>query len=153
MRRADKEIQTIAAIEDMIARACICHVGFSDGQNPYVLPLCFGYERKTFFFHSAAEGRKIDVLRHNPRVCINVVSDYDILPNPKACSFSARYESVIGFGEARFLADMAEKRQAFDRIMRRYADASLSFDYSEEALQRTVIFSVFCETLTAKVSG
>lgn len=153
MRRADKEIQSTAAIEDMIARACICHVGFSDGENPYVLPLSFGYERKTFYFHSAAEGRKIDILRHNPRVCISVVPDYDILPNPKACSWSARYESVIGFGEARFIADTAEKRQAFDRIMQRYAGASLSFDYPEEALRRTVIFSVFCETFTAKVSG
>lgn len=153
MRRTDKEIQAIAAIEDMIARACICHVGFSDGENPYALPLCFGYEHKTFFFHSAAEGRKIDILRHNPRVCISVVSDYDILPNPKVCSWSARYESIIGFGEVRFIADMDEKRHAFDRIMRRYADASLSFDYPEEKLQRTLLFSVFCETLTAKISG
>jgi len=154
MRRNDKEIQNLAAIEDIIGRSCICHLALNDEGTPYVLPMCFAYHDGTFSFHSASDGRKIAVLRNHPDVCISVVAGYDILRHPKGCSWSMRYESVVGFGRVRFIEDPAEKRLTLDRILLRYAGGhSFSTDYSEEILQRTLVFDVCCDLLTAKVSG
>lgn len=154
MRRNDKEIRNLAAIEDIIDRSCICHLAVNDNGIPYVLPMCFAYHDRTFSFHSASEGRKIAALRDHPDVCISLVAGYDILRHPKACSWSMRYESVVGFGRVRFIEDPAEKRLTLDRILLRYADGRFfSTDYPEEMLQRTSVFDVSCHTWTAKVSG
>lgn len=154
MRRHDKEIQSVEAIEDIIGRCCICHIALNDNGIPYVLPMCFAYRDGTFSFHSASEGRKIAALRKHPDVCISAVAGYDVLRHGNGCSWSMRYESVVGFGRVRFIEEAAEKRMTLDRILRRYADgACFSTDYPEEILRRTVVFDVRCDTLTAKVSG
>ncbi len=154
MRRHDKEIPNIEAIEDIIDRSCICHLALNDNGTPYVLPMCFAYHDRTFLFHSASDGRKIAALRSHPDICINVVAGYDVLRHTKSCSWSMRYESVVGFGRVRFIEDLAEKRITLERILRRYAGSdSFSTDYPQEILLRTVVFDVYCDILTAKVSG
>ena len=76
MRRKDKEISDRSAIEDIIKRSTVCRLAMSDNNSPYVIPINFGYENSTVYFHSAREGRKIDILKKNPNVCIEF--DIDI---------------------------------------------------------------------------
>jgi len=63
MRRREKQITDRSQIEAIIARSQVCRLALSDGGQPYIVPLCFGYRRSRLYFHSAAAGRKIDILR------------------------------------------------------------------------------------------
>ena len=59
-----------AEIEKVIHDSDVCYVGMVDGNEPYVIPMNFGYKDNVIYFHSAPKGRKIDLLEKNNRVCV-----------------------------------------------------------------------------------
>ena len=67
MRRKEKEIVEKSEIEAVISKASVCRLGMAEEGMPYVVPLCFGYENNTLYFHSAKEGKKVDILKKNNR--------------------------------------------------------------------------------------
>ncbi len=58
MRRDDREITDLLEIESILYHAIVCRIGLTDGNEPYVVPVSFGYEEGTIYFHSAPEGKK-----------------------------------------------------------------------------------------------
>jgi nitroimidazol reductase NimA-like FMN-containing flavoprotein (pyridoxamine 5'-phosphate oxidase superfamily) len=68
MRRSEREIKDRAVIDAIIRQCLVCRLGLSDGEEPYIVPLCFGYDGEALYVHSASDGRKIDILRKNSRV-------------------------------------------------------------------------------------
>jgi len=149
MRRKDREITDLGEIESIIQRAEVCRLAFCDMGKPYVVPLCFGYRRGEFYFHSASEGRKLDMLRNNRRVCFEMDIDQELIRSIDRCSM--RYRSVIGSGSARIVEERDERAEALDLIMHHYRQEP--FIYSEETLERTVIIKVEIEELTGKACG
>ena len=150
MRRKDKEVTDKKAIEDIILRSTVCRLGMCDRHYPYIVPLCFGFKDNTLYFHSAPKGKKIDILKKNPNVCFEFDIFTQVIKSAKACKWGMTYRSVIGYGKASFVTDENLKRQAFDIIMKQYADGS--FLYEETSLTSTVIIKVNIESMTGKNS-
>src|SRR5450830_985335 len=117
MRKANREIIDKSAIRAIMEEALVCRIGLCDDATPYVVPMNFGLGENCLFLHCAAEGRKLDILRRNDRVCFEMDFLREIRQGPVSCGWGARYESVIGFGRAILVEDPAEKRFAMDRIM------------------------------------
>ena len=65
LRRADREITDRAALDALLVRADIGHLGLVDAGRPYVVPLNYAYEDGRIYFHSAPEGRKIAAMQAN----------------------------------------------------------------------------------------
>ena len=149
MRRKDREISDLGEMESIIHRADVCRLAFCDGGIPYVVPLCFGYRRGAIYFHSAIEGRKLDMLRRNNLVCFEMDIDQELIRSLDRCSM--RYRSVIGQGSAAIVKKRDERAEALDLIMRHYRQEP--FLYSEKTLQSTVIIRVDIEKLTGKACG
>ena len=105
MRRAEREIRDPGELEDVIRRAEVCRLGMVDGGEPYIVPMNFGYRDGHLYFHCAREGRKLDVLRANPRVCFELEAGVRTVRGETACKWSTAYESVIGWGTATVLMD------------------------------------------------
>ena len=105
MRRKEKEITNRAVIDAIIRQARVCRLALSEDNQPYIVPLCFGYENDALYFHSAPEGRKLDILKKNNKVCFEFDNVGEILTAEKACCWSMQYRSVIGFGQAQFIDD------------------------------------------------
>ena len=116
---------------------------------PYIVPLGFGYEDKNLFFHSGKEGKKLDILRKNNRVCFEIDVDVELLRHDEPCQWEMRYKSVIGLGRAHFVHNPEEKRRALDAILRQYTDDS--FAYPEERIASTLIIKVEIEDMTGKI--
>ena len=151
MRKKEKEIREKAAIEDVIFRAQVCHLGLCDNQTPYVVPVCFGYEDGSLYFHCALEGRKIDFIRKNPLVCFQVEADVVLVRHEKACKWGVQYRSVIGTGRAWLVTDFEEKRQALGLIMHHYSgDAT---EMPKEAIDRAAIVRIDIEEMAGKQNG
>ncbi len=104
MRRIDREIDGIEAIESIIRQAAVCHLGLCDEGSPYVVPLCFGYEDGHLYFHSAQEGRKLEILRKNDRVCFEMDIDQVLVRSEEPFRCSMKYRCVIGSGRALMMA-------------------------------------------------
>jgi nitroimidazol reductase NimA-like FMN-containing flavoprotein (pyridoxamine 5'-phosphate oxidase superfamily) len=85
-------------MESIISQANVCRLAFCDGVVPYVVPLCFGYCQGAIYFHAAKEGRKLEILSKNSKVCFEIDIDQELILSQDHCSM--RYRSVIGFGTA-----------------------------------------------------
>jgi nitroimidazol reductase NimA-like FMN-containing flavoprotein (pyridoxamine 5'-phosphate oxidase superfamily) len=150
LRRKEKEITDKVEIDAIVRSSRVCRLGLSDEGIAYVVPLCFGYKDNTLFFHSATEGRKIEILKRNNRVCFEFDGDARITSGKTACAWGAQYHSVIGYGTASFIEDPEKKRQALDIIMAQYADGD--FEYSVKALAKTLIIKIDISHMTGKKS-
>lgn len=150
MRRHEREIREETEIHEILEKALVCRLGLYDGRYPYVVPLNYGYRDGRLYFHSAREGRKIDILKNNDRVCIEVDIDSRIVRDDAPCRWAAKYRSVIGFGRARIVDDEAEKKAALDVIMAHYGGQG--GEYDEKSLQRTCVIEVVIENTTGKQS-
>jgi nitroimidazol reductase NimA-like FMN-containing flavoprotein (pyridoxamine 5'-phosphate oxidase superfamily) len=151
MRRKDKEITDREVIDTIITESKVCRLALSEDDRPYIVPLSFGYDGAALYFHGALEGKKIDILRKNSNVCFEFDSDGEPIQLDQGCNWSVRYKSVIGYGKARLLEDADSKHRALDIIMRHYS--AESFEYPEEAVNKTAIIRVDIETVTGKMSG
>jgi nitroimidazol reductase NimA-like FMN-containing flavoprotein (pyridoxamine 5'-phosphate oxidase superfamily) len=150
MRRGEKEIRDRAEIDSIIRRSQVCRLGLSDNGQPYVVPLCFGYDGKALYFHCAKEGRKLDILRRNDKVCFEFDVVAGLVEAKQGCDWGIGYQSVIGFGAAQVIEDVAQKRTALTHLMARYSRQS--FVFPPETLTRTVVVKIEIDSLTGKQS-
>lgn len=151
MRRINQEIEERHVIDSIIEQAQVCRLAMSDGDQPYVVPMCFGYDGTNLYFHSAGEGKKIEVLKKNPKVCFEIEGDCELETADKACNFGMKYQSVIGFGTASFVDDIGSKRKALDVIMKKYSSGS--FDYPEKAVEKVTVIKIDIDEITGKRSS
>jgi len=151
MRLKDREISDVPAIKAIIKKAEICRLGVINENTPYVIPLCFGYHDNTLFFHSALKGLKIDCIRKTPKVCFEFDINTEIKESENGCDWGMIYQSVIGFGRAKFIEDPNEKRNALGIIMAHYSNEQ--FDFPEHKVKATAVIKVEIESMTGKQAG
>lgn len=150
MRRWDKEICDPDELTALLSGASVCRLGLWDGTWPYVVPLNFGYDDGTVYLHSAPEGRKLEILRQNDRVCIEVEAGVEVVVADVPCGSTTRYRSVIGFGRAEFLTDRTEKRRALEVIVRQCGGEPSALP--DAAVDAVVVVRVALTELTGKRS-
>ena len=151
MKRQDKEIQNRQLIDEIISQALVCRLGLCRDNQPYVVPLNFGYDGQRLYFHSAQKGMKIDYLRANKRVCFELEHEVSIIPHPDSpCQWGTSFYSVIGFGTAQELTGKEEKTRALEQIMAHYS--SETWQFGERALEQVRVWAVEIEQITGKCS-
>lgn len=151
MRRKDREITDLATIESIIAESKFCRMALCDKGKPYIVPMCYGYKDRTVYVHSAREGHKLEVMKKNSAVCIEFETVPEVVKNDIACKWKLRYKSVIAQGKAVALDGIEEKRRALAIIMGNYAPGL--FEFSEEGLNKIVVFKIALEFMTCKISS
>jgi len=151
MRRDEREIIDISAMEAIIHASIVCRLALSDKDQPYIVPLCFGYKDKTLYFHCAPEGRKIDIIKKNHNVCFEFDVNTEVVKAEKACNWGMKYQSVIGFGKAVIVESLDEKRKAIDIIMSQYVDRV--FQFPDPVIKGAAVIKVEIEKMTGKQSG
>jgi hypothetical protein len=87
MRRRDKEIKDPKILESILRKAAVCRLGLSEKNTPYIVPLNFGYRANCLYFHPAGEGRKINILKKNNRVCFEAELEVELIQAEKACDW------------------------------------------------------------------
>ena len=149
MRRADREVADFNEILDILRRADTLRLGVNGGDYPYVVPLSFGFEAVdgaiVLYFHGAGAGRKHELLRRDPRVCVeaDILHKYEETPG----SYTARYESFIGVGAARRVTGELAAH-GMDLLMEHCGFAGR--EYSRAELEQTAIYRIVLDSFTAK---
>ena len=149
MRRSQREITNRTEIDAIIRHSQVCRLGLTDGDEPYVVPLSFGYDGEALYFHCAREGRKLNILRRNNRVCFEFDIVEGIIKNTQACGWGVRYRSVIGVGTAQLIEAPEDKLRSLDFIMRQYSEDA-TFTFPDDAVSRTTIIKVIIESVSGK---
>ena len=153
MRRKDREVTDIGEIENIIEKAKVVHVGMIDGNVPYVVPMQYGYVfnegKLTLYLHSAKEGRKIDIIKKNSRVFVELETDVAPISGGKIpCKYSSAYSSVMGEGTAEIVSDINEKIFGLECIMK--TQTGRDFTVSEEMTSAVCVIKISAPHLTAK---
>jgi len=152
MRRIDKEITDINEINSIIDNCLFCRIAFSDANQPYLIPTCFGFEPNFLYFHSANEGFKLDMLRKNPNVCFQMDCDTDLVKSKLACDWGVKYKSIIGSGIAEIINEENRKKEILTIIIKKYSDDT-QINFNEAALLKTVVVQISIKSITGKISG
>lgn len=141
-----------AEIRSIIECCEALHLGLSDGNMPYVVPLNFGFEETrtgyVFYFHGAMEGKKLDLIRKNPRGFICLDTNHELITGESAEHYSYRYASVMAEATAEILEDREEKRHGLACIFAHYSHEP--FSVSEKLLDATAVVRLTAGELTAK---
>jgi uncharacterized protein len=151
MRRKEKEVLSREVMEKLLETAQIIRIGLSDGGEPYIVPMLFGYRAGSIFLHSAKEGRKIDIIRKGGMVCFEVEEAGEVTEKETACKWTLDYVSVVGWGEAHIIDDPDEKRKGLEAIMLHYGGKP-PFEYSEPSLSKIVVIRIDVSSMTCKRS-
>ena len=152
MTRREREITDIDEIRGILDRAKIVHVGMVDGNRPYVVPMNYGYTlndgKLTFYLHGAMRGRKLDVIRANPNVFVEL--DTDIVPfeGEVACKYGLCYSSVMGEGVAEIVEDTELKKEALSIFMK--TQTGKDFEFNDKMVSVVSIIKINISEFTAK---
>jgi len=154
MRRKDREIQGIVDKIKIIENCKYCRIGLSENNYPYIVPLNYGYsyedENLTLFFHSAKEGKKIDIIKNNNEACFEIDYDTKLIEGEKACNYGYEYRSIIGFGKIIFLETNEEKIEGLNKIMQHQTGEKNNYTFNENEVKNVLVFKMVVEDFTGK---
>ena len=153
MRRKDREITRIEDILSIVDRAKVLRLGLFDDNFPYIVPLHFGYEyaegKLIFYMHSAKEGHKLDLIRRNQNVCIELDCDTEIIPGGDIpCSYSSSFASLIGRGLAEIVDDEQEKVRGLYLLMKN--QTGREFEITTQMASTVAVIKVMVCDFSAK---
>ena len=153
MRRKDREITRIEDILSIVDRAKVLRLGLFDDNFPYIVPLHFGYEyaegKLIFYMHSAKEGHKLDLIRRNQNVCIELDCDTELMSGGDIpCSYSSSFASLIGRGLAEIVDDEQEKVRGLYLLMKN--QTGREFEITTQMASAVAVIKVMVCDFSAK---
>lgn len=153
MRRPEKEITDETVIREILVRVAICRLGLVENGEAYIVPVNYVYHDGYLYIHSAAEGRKIAIIRKNPHVSFEIEYSSETIKGEIPCKWGTKYRSLMGTGTITITEDDDAKRSGFDLLMKKYAGIETQPDYDETAMQHAVLLKLKIESITGKQSG
>ena len=152
MRRKDRQVTDIGEICTLLDMCKTCYVGMADKGEPYVVPLSYGYTMEdgtlTLYFHSAREGRKMDIWRRERQVCFAISCEGPLHTAPTPCGYGYAYFSVIGRGKVTFIQDAADKCHALEILFRHQTGQEAIFTVQQ--VEPVCVYKIICGDFTAK---
>lgn len=152
MTRREREITDLEEIRKILDKAKVLHLGLCDGDQPYVLPMNYGYVmedgRLTLYLHGAKTGYKYEIIEKNPKVSFEMECDVMPFEGKVACQYGTAYASVIGRGRAEILEDVQEKINALAVLMKTQTGKDFSFD--EKLVSIVNVIKITASEFTAK---
>jgi nitroimidazol reductase NimA-like FMN-containing flavoprotein (pyridoxamine 5'-phosphate oxidase superfamily) len=152
MRKANQEITDKKIIEEILATSNVCRIAMTDKDCPYILPFNYGYKEKCIYIHSAPEGKKIDLLKKNKKVCFEIEQKAEIVKHERACQWSTMYRSLVGYGEVEIITDFDQKKKGLEIIMAHYG-APDNIEFETKQIDSVVILKLAISDVTGKQSS
>ena len=152
MRKVNQEITDKVILEDILRQSKICRIGMIDNGMPYILPFNYGYNDNQIYIHCALSGKKIDLLRENPRVSFEMEQTVEIVKNDKACKWTTTYRSIVGYGNIDIITDFVQKQKGLEIIMAHNGAPDL-IDFEPKHVDSVLILNLKIDSLTGKQSS
>lgn len=178
MRKSNREVTNPSEMIAIMRRCDVCRLALNDEDGyPYIVPLNFGIleeagegdggrnrgrdgdrdeerddeggARVSLVFHSALEGRKLELMTADPRASFEMDCDHVLQHFPDRGYCTMAYASVIGRGRIEMVEDPEEKVRALDAIMEQFhpeGDAA----YNDAAIPRTAVYRLNVEQMVGK---
>ncbi|MCJ7832230.1 MAG: pyridoxamine 5'-phosphate oxidase family protein, partial [Actinobacteria bacterium] len=101
-------------IDAILDEALVCHMGFVDEGQPYVIPTLHARIGDDLYVHGSSASRALRVLGEGVPVCITVTLLDGLVLARSVFEHSVEYRSVVILGTARQVEDPDEKMSALE---------------------------------------
>ena len=152
MTKRERQIFDPDQIKAILDTAKVLHLGLAVDNEPYVVPMNYGYltedGKLTLYLHSAVLGKKLDMIRANPRVFIEMDCDRIPFEGEKPCQYGLAYASIMGRGTAAIVEDVEEKKMAMSVLMK--TQTGKDFAFEDRLVSMVAVIRIDVSEYTAK---
>lgn len=137
MRRKDRSRGKEFSLE-LIDRCTHGVMALTTGEDtPYCLPLSLVRVGDALYFHCAHQGRKVELMRANSKVCVTFIGGDRPAYLDKG-EYTTFFQSVIVTGTVREVTDDGEKTQALRALCQKLTPQAMDGDKFEQAVSRSL---------------
>ena len=152
MTRRELQITDPQQILAILDTAKVLRLGLAVDNEPYIVPMNYGYimedGKLTLYLHSGLKGKKLDMIRMNPRVFIELDCDLTPFESEKPCQYGLSYSSIMARGTAHIVEDVEEKMAAMTALMK--TQTGRDFSFNERLVSIVAVIRVDVSEYTAK---
>ena len=152
MTKRELQITDENQIRAILDTAKVLRLGLAVNNEPYVVPMNYGYTMEegklVLYLHSAMRGKKLDMIRKNPKVFFELACDMIPFESELPCQSGLSYSSVMGKGIARIVDDVEEKKQAMTILMK--TQTGKDFTFEDRLVSIVAVIRIDVEAYTAK---
>ena len=154
MRRSDRA-QSLEFALALMDRCTYGVVSISTGEEtPYCLPLSLVRVDNRLYFHCARQGRKLDLLRRNPRVCVTFVGTSEPTYIAATNMFTDYFQSAMVTGTASEVLEDREKIEALHALCAKMTPEGMVGDNFDRAVAKSLaatgVWRIEMEEITSK---
>ena len=150
--RRELEVTDAVEIKNILEKSKVVHIAMIDDGEPYMVPMNYGYTmvdgKLSLYVHGATKGRKLDVMRKNPNVFVELDCDIEPFEGEVACQYGMAYASLMGKGKATIIEDSKEKEEALSILMK--TQTGKDFTFNEKLVSIVAVIRIDIEEYTAK---
>ena len=152
MTKRELQITDENQIRAILDTAKVLHLGLCVDNEPYVVPMNYGYTMEegklVLYLHCAVQGKKLDMIRCNPKVFIEMDCDRQPFEGEKPCQYGLAYTSLMGRGTAQIIEDVEEKMEAMTLLMK--TQTQKDFTFNDRLVSIVTVIRIDVEEYTAK---
>ncbi len=152
MTRREREVTDINEIIKILDNSKVLHLGLVDGDEAYVVPMNYGYTlengKLTLWLHGARRGRKLDLMRANPKVFFEMECGIQPFEGEIACKYGITYSSIMGRGVAEIVEDVETKKSALSFLMK--TQTGKDFEFEDKMVAFVSVIRIDVSEFTAK---
>ena len=132
MTKRERQVTDPQQILEILDKGKVLHLGLCVDNEPYVVPMNYGYTMENgklvMYLHSAVRGKKLDMIRANPKVFFEIDCDRKPFEGVLPCQYGLVYSSIMGRGTAQIVEDVEEKKKAMSILMKTQTQKDFSFE-------------------------
>jgi nitroimidazol reductase NimA-like FMN-containing flavoprotein (pyridoxamine 5'-phosphate oxidase superfamily) len=136
---------TTPECQDVLKRASIARLGCARDNQPYVVPVQV-YSDENYLYSFAMLGQKIEWMRENPRVCVQVDEIVD----------RTQWASVIAFGRYEELLHMPKHESLRERAQELFQSTpewwQPAASNPQRAVRMAMVYRIRVETLSGRLT-
>lgn len=152
MTRRERQVTDPKAILEILDTCKVVHVAMIDGDEPYMVAMNYGYtmedEKLTLYLHGATAGRKLDVLKANPKVFVEMECGLNPFEGKVACQYGISYSSLMGSGKVVIIEDVEEKKAGLSILMK--TQTGKDFQFNDKMVSIVSVIRIDIDAYTAK---
>ena len=152
MTKRERQVTDPNKIREILDKGKVLHLGLAVDNEPYVVPMNYGYTyengKLVLYLHSALRGKKLDMMKANPRVFFEIDCDIESFDGVKPCQYGMVYSSVMGRGTAHFVTEVEQKKQAMMALMK--TQTGKDFVFEDQWVSIVAVIRIDVEEYSAK---
>ena len=152
MTKRERQITDEKQILQILDTGKVLHLGLAVDNEPYVVPMNYGYTHEdgklVMYLHSAHRGKKLDMIRANPKVFFSIDCDRVPFESSLPCQYGLAYSSVMGRGVAQIVEDVEEKKRAMSILMK--TQTGKDFTFEDRLVSIVAVIRIDVAAYTAK---